>query len=529
MERINPGMATRTASRAKYGLALVVLAMFALASTAAATPTMNVSPNEGPIGTPYVVTGGGFAPGQPVDLVWQTVEGNRVSGSGFGEVLWPLDVATADAAGAFRFASKAPFDLGGPAHRIEARVDGQRVAQTSFTITRTAEIWPTSGPLGTAITLHMTGGGWTQYDNIVAVTYDNAFIGFMCSFNSQGNMTLWLPATGDVGLHTIDVWPALYWGPSEGPTPWKIAHLSDGDQPTAIPKFHFEFQLTPGVAAARDMLALEGAITNAQPPLSAQALLANLRLSSTPTLALNSGLLPPGRDLVIAGGGFKAGEIVQLTWSTVTAKSVNAADKNKGWEVEPLTQVLSTATADAAGLFALRTMVPYDFGGDHDVQAIVKGETVAQTSLRIQPHFEFIGPGQVKAGEKVAIRGHGLGYEKYTAVWTVLYDNQLSGWVSAFETQGNVTFETYAVGAPGKHFIDIHEGSNGWPYLNLWESPWPWEPAAHFNFDIEGAEDVHAAAAPDGATTVPAQGMPFLLAVVAIAALGLRRFGRDSS
>ena len=48
--------------------------------------SLTLSPTEGPPGTSVLVTGGGFPPGSPVDIVWHTMEGNRVSGSGFTEV-----------------------------------------------------------------------------------------------------------------------------------------------------------------------------------------------------------------------------------------------------------------------------------------------------------------------------------------------------------------------------------------------------------------------------------------------------------
>lgn len=528
---------------ALVSLAAAIATLWA-ASAALAAPALSVSPAEGDAGTtPVVLTGSGFAPGAAVAIDWQTWEGNRVSGSGFVEIRWPLTALTADASGGFRFETVTPWDLGGTAHPIEASVGGEVVAEVNFTILRTAAITPTSGPLGTTITLHMTGGGWTQFDNIVAVTYDNAFIGFMCSFNSQGNMTLWLPASGGVGLHTIDVYPALYWGPDTGPTPWKIAHISAGDQPTVIPRYHFEFTVTdlngtvpqaagggatPGegdsaggallglaavaivvaaalelpirrtvrkprgaLAAAAVLMLVVGAAFVGVPASGAAAGPASdppltfMAAAGEPTLGLSTGLAPPGSDYTIQGSGFAPGAAVDLSWTTVIAKATKYNDKNKGWNLTPEVRPLATVTADTTGSFSLAQKVPFDFGGSHAIAASVGGAEVAMTSLMIQPTFEFVGPSHVKAGEKVTIRGYGLGYEKYTAVWSVLYDNQLTGWVSAFETRGNVTFEIYAVGAPGAHYIDIHEGSNGWPYLNLWESPWPWEPAQHFSFVID--------------------------------------------
>lgn len=85
-------------------------------------------------------------------------------------------------------------------------------------------------------------------------------------------------------------------------------------------------------------------------------------------------------------------------------------------------------------------------------------------------------------GTQVRLQGTGLGWEKYTSVWDVLYDGKLSGYISAFSTNGNVNVTIPAVGGSGLHTIDIHEGSNGWPYLNMHESPWPWEPVYRFAF-----------------------------------------------
>ncbi len=55
-------------------------------------------------------------------------------------------------------------------------------------------------------------------DNGVAITYDNAYIGFACGFNSNGDVTINLPATGGPGIHLIDLYPMLYQG--HGAPPW---------------------------------------------------------------------------------------------------------------------------------------------------------------------------------------------------------------------------------------------------------------------------------------------------------------------
>ena len=65
-----------------------------------------------------------------------------------------------------------------------------------------------SGPAGTTFTIHLKGVGWTETANIYAVDYDNAYIGYACGFNSQGDVMINLQATGEPGWHFIDLYPA---------------------------------------------------------------------------------------------------------------------------------------------------------------------------------------------------------------------------------------------------------------------------------------------------------------------------------
>jgi len=549
-------------------VALPLALLVAMAGGAGAVPTLSVEPAEGPIWTPIVATGTGYTPGQSVDIVWSTMVGNRVSGSGFAEVRVPLGTAVADPSGNLRFGFEAPADLGGPPHPVLA-MDGETVlAESEFMVTRTAEVTPASGPPGTMIELHMTGGGWTQYDNIVAVTYDNAYIGYMCSFNTQGNMTTWFPATGGPGLHTIDVWPALYYGPSDGPAPWKLPHLSEGDVPWQPPIFHFEFLVTeeagavgqdvgsappaaPGgdgavplymaagllllaavamevpirhrkrmvrPAAAAAALVMVGALGALAVPTAAaegaggdEPDLELMAAGTGPAVLLERGVAVPGQPLAVSGVRLPAGRELTLAWNTVDVQNQVNGEKFLGWKVTPEQWTLGTVTTDSNGAFSFTLETPYDYQGVHQVSVLDGSTELASSGLIIEPRFEIVGPDYVLAGEQVTVKGYGLGYEKYSASWNVAYDNRLTGWVSGIESHGNVTFSLYAVGAPGQHFIDIGEGAVGFPYLNLHESPFPNRPPGHVSFFIVEESGTLPPEAPAGAGDVG------LLAPVALA------------
>ena len=72
-----------------------------------------------------------------------------------------------------------------------------QLARASFAIeTSIVSITPTSGPAGTPVTIHLKGVGWTEYDNIYVATYDNAYMGYACGFNSQGDVVINFTAAG---------------------------------------------------------------------------------------------------------------------------------------------------------------------------------------------------------------------------------------------------------------------------------------------------------------------------------------------
>jgi hypothetical protein len=201
----------------------------------------------GPVGSAAVLKGGGITPNETVELLWYRVTGNRVGGQGWDESATSLGKVTVAADGTFNLPFKTLDDLGGD-HRIEALVKGEKVAQTLYGITPAiVEGTPGQGPAGTMMTLHLKGGGWTETANIYTVVYDNAYIGYSCAFNSQGDITVFLPATGEVGWHFIDFYPAIYKGKDiAGVETFRIPQLTFArDHPgEKLPAFHFAFQVT---------------------------------------------------------------------------------------------------------------------------------------------------------------------------------------------------------------------------------------------------------------------------------------------
>jgi hypothetical protein len=209
-------------------------------------PSIWTEPSLITIGTPVTLRGSGLPAGKTVDLMWFRMVGNRVSGSGYAEASSSLGTAKVDDSGKIVFPFQISNDLGGP-HRIEAQINGQKIAETSLTITPSAfALQPASGPVGTTITVHLKGVGWTETANIYNIVYDNAYIGYACGFNSQGDVTVYLPATGGPGWHFIDLYPGIYKGEDMQTTnDFRIPQLTYTDHPgEKLPAFHFAFEVT---------------------------------------------------------------------------------------------------------------------------------------------------------------------------------------------------------------------------------------------------------------------------------------------
>jgi hypothetical protein len=201
---------------------------------------------SGPVGTPLTISGRGLPPGADVSLSWTSVVGNRVSGSGWDEIEREIARAVVAPDGTMEAPWAIPDDLGGP-HRLVAVADGAALAETSLTITPsliTPEV--ASGRFGDIMTITLKGVGWTETANIYNLVYDNAFLGYACGFNTQGDVTIELPLTGAPGWHFVDLYPGIYKGQDmPGVQNFRTPQLTYGaDHPgERLPAFRLAFEV----------------------------------------------------------------------------------------------------------------------------------------------------------------------------------------------------------------------------------------------------------------------------------------------
>jgi hypothetical protein len=208
---------------------------------------VSITPAQGSVQTRAVLKGSGLPANAPVSLMWGTQVGSRVSGNGFAPQENRLASLTVGADGRLDAPLTIPEDLGGM-HTLSIRSGDKVVARTFFAIeTSVVSISPTSGPAGTPVTIHLKGVGWTDFDNIYVATYDNAYMGYVCGFNSQGDVVINFNAAGSPGMHLIDFYPGIYQGPEKEQQLYRLPQLTYADDHPGnkIPALRFAFEVTP--------------------------------------------------------------------------------------------------------------------------------------------------------------------------------------------------------------------------------------------------------------------------------------------
>ena len=168
-----------------------------------------------------------------------------MTGAGWEESSKAVAEGQADSSGRVDFRFDTPDDLGG-AHGLWVDVGvGKKIG--SHWIKATAlPLNVARGPVGTTFAIHLKGVGWTETSNIYHVVYDNSYIGYACAFNSQGDVEIFLKATGAPGWHFIDLYPGIYKGNEARPNNFRIPQLTyEQDHPGEdLPGFHYAFEVT---------------------------------------------------------------------------------------------------------------------------------------------------------------------------------------------------------------------------------------------------------------------------------------------
>jgi hypothetical protein len=185
---------------------------------------------------------------------------------------------------------------------------------------------------------------------------------------------------------------------------------------------------------------------------------------------------PEGTELTITGSGFKANTELALTWSTAKgawkAQLLPNSVNYTGYQWDKFSVIMAKVTTDANGGLKYVTKLPNDFGGPHDIYAVLDGVAVGKGGVQMTPTIS-ISPKSGPIGTPVTVTYKHMGPNLYTGGISLLWDNNYAGEAQGVWTRGQSQFVVYASGDKGKHLVCGTAGI-GVQYMNINQSPVPY-------------------------------------------------------
>jgi len=439
-----------------------------------------VTPSQGVQGTPITVSGTGLPASTSVELTWGTsnatwladVEPNTVNylGTSYSKLTVVMTTVTTSSSGAFTFNTTAPPDFGG-IHDIYAVVNGAAVGHAGFEELRILKVTPTSGPIGTPITITYTSMGASLYTGGAEVLWDNHYTGEMQANWTRGTASVTIRAAGPVGTHYIQVGNAIsfmYLNVIQSPIPYTnggmVAFKVTKDNGPPSSYITWPANVTPTVSQVTTLSS-----SGLDPASKA---VATLNPTSGPVLT----------QTTLSVTGLPINGPVTLQWSTVVGNRVNCA--STCWAFSSLPLGTGTVTN---GSLTQQITVPDNLGGFHVVQ-VMNGSTIeAQAPFYVKESIvpflnaagkvisqglatadnsdsaaalaagqSGVGSHKFKDGQEFTISIKGVGWTQLDNTLGVDYDNSYIGYSCGFNSNGYMVVHLKAIGAPGTHIIDLY-------------------------------------------------------------------------
>ena len=193
-----------------------------------------------------------------------------------------------------------------------------------------------------------------------------------------------------------------------------------------------------------------------------------------------------GTPVKITGTGLPKHAKVTLTWSTANATWVVDPSPGTvnymGRQSTKFAVVLAKTTTNAKGAFVVRMKTPNDWGGLHDIYAVVKHVQVAHGGFLIGRKFT-ISPHSGPIGTPITITYTGFAPTLYEGGAALLYDNHAVGEMMSDWTRGTGKAVIRAAGPVGKHTLEVGDAI-GFLYLNLQQSTDSWAVGGTAKFTV---------------------------------------------
>ena len=188
--------------------------------------SVRLTPAFGAVNSQTMLHASHLPPNAEVAIYFATARGNRMTPSGWNLDYVLLGKGMTDHDGVLKKTIVIPEDLGGW-HLVRIASRERVLAETPYYVEQSlVKVSPKRVKAGEEFTIQIKGVGWTELDNTLAVTYDNAVLGYACGFNSNGDVTINLVASGRPGVHLIDLYPAIYRGRDRVPWNYQTPFLT---------------------------------------------------------------------------------------------------------------------------------------------------------------------------------------------------------------------------------------------------------------------------------------------------------------
>lgn len=426
-------------------VAALIAALAGLPGPAAATQgfvgSLEVTPDRGPVGSRMTLSGAGLPANASLDVLWETVEAEWLQdpplfkGIGIREIRYRIATVMTGPDGRFSTTLKVPEEYGG-AHDIYVAQAGRVLTKTGFRTLPAVTMTPAFGRVGTPIRLKLTGFNPAhQLETWYFVMYDNKLVGYITALRTNGTARVTIPATGEPGLHVVEVFNGGVGGPYRNPESSPLRSIKGLE-----PIFRFTFKLTEGEAVLPPAIEAQLAkpVRGVEPPLA------------SPVIWSDPQSGPIGTPAVLRGKGFVAGDRVEVLFYNMKGNRLSSTG------FAPYVEDLGSATVGADGRFELRYLIPDHLGGDHRIAARIRGEEVAATTLRIDRTALRLAAHEYRVGEEIVVQIKAVGWTETENSVSFVYDNAWIGYSCGFNTDGDVVIRVRATGAPGWHFIDLY-------------------------------------------------------------------------
>jgi hypothetical protein len=194
----------------------------------------------------------------------------------------------------------------------------------------------------------------------------------------------------------------------------------------------------------------------------------------------------PGTAYTVSAAGLPAGKDVAIVWNTANVTWVVDPRPDSvdylGRKSEKVAVVIATTRTDSSGSFSVKLKAPRDFGGIHDMYAVIDGVQVAKGGFLIA-RWAKMTPRRGPIGTMITLTYGGLGSSLYEGGAAAYYDNKYIGAVMANWTRGVATVKFRAAGPVGRHVVQIADAISV-DYLNIPQSPIPWAVGSRFAFTV---------------------------------------------